>query len=136
MRLWCRRQHGRAAPMEWHDSAVADLVIPQDRLSLAAQPLAVEAQTVLAHLLHWNACVALHDDEFAARIASATELYLALEVARVPHGAVLGKNLRILEVTRIPMDVIIEKVALAFSDAGVERVLGPGDLTELTQEAK
>src|SRR5215471_5621312 len=67
-------------------------------------------------------------------MAAATEPYLALEVVCVPHGAKLGKNLRILEV--IPVDVIVEKVTLVFGDAGVERILSPGDLTDLSQEAK
>ena len=61
---------------------------------------------------------------------------MAIEVMCVPHGAVLGKNLRILEVARIPVDVIVEKVTLVFGDAGVERILGPGDLPDLSQEAK
>jgi hypothetical protein len=80
--------------------------------------------------------VALHDDEFATRIAAATELYLALEVARVPHRTVLGQNRLVLEVTRIPMDMIVEKVAFAFGDTGVERVLGPRDSTDPTQETE
>ena len=60
--------------------------------------------------------MALHDDEFAAWIAAPTELQLTLEVACVPNGFVLGKNLRVLERTSTPMDMIVEQITLALGD--------------------
>src|SRR5260370_2695124 len=89
-----------------------------------------EAQAVVAHALERDARMALHDNELAAGIGAARQLDEALEVIGAPHAGVLGKELRVMEVTGIPVDVIVEQVALELADAGVERILGPGDGAE------
>src|SRR4030095_10472481 len=86
-----------------------------------------EAEAVRAHLLDGDARMALHDDELAAGVGALGQACQPVEIAGFPDAAPLGNELRVREIAGIPMDVIVEQVAVALGDAGVERVLRPRD---------
>ncbi len=56
--------------------------------------------------------MALHDDELAAGIAALVQLGQPLEIVAVPDTGLLGDELGIREIGRVPMDVIVEQVAV------------------------
>ena len=72
------------------------------------------ANAVLADLCDGNAGVALHDDELAAGIAALAQLGQPLEIVAVPDAGLFRDKLGVREIGRIPMDVIVEQVAVEF----------------------
>src|SRR5882757_10493371 len=95
-----------------------------------------EAQAVFADAFQRNAGVALDDDELAAGIGTVGQLHQALEVVGTPDAGLLGEQVNIGGVAGVPVDVIIEQVALDLGDAGVERILGPRHADRLARLAE
>ena len=58
-------------------------------------------------------------------IGAVGQLHQALEVVGAPHAGLLREQVHVGGVAGVPVDVIVEQVALQLGDAGVERILGP-----------
>ena len=85
-----------------------------------AQQSRCESKAVLAHLIEGNARVALHDDELSAWIGAFWQFPQPFEIICSPDAGQLREEFDFRELAGIPMQVIVEKVAVEFGNAGVK----------------